>query len=314
MGSETQPGFEEIRCPGCGSGEGVPFVQGPDRMHPIPGVFRLVRCPVCDLVYQNPRPTFPLLQRHYPDEYVAYAAPTEGLTARLGWRYGIERYRRCRFVTRFQREGRLLDVGCATGQFLADMRDFGDWQLLGVEMNPRAALIARRRHGLPVVIARFEELELPPAAFDVVTLWDVLEHLPEPVARLRAVRESLKPDGWLFLSVPILDSLDARLFGGHWIGLDLPRHLQIFSHRSLRHMFRVTGFRIVATAYPTGSHYSFTQSLRLVLQRHVSRPRVREVLERWSYSLVLRGMLFPYFLLTETLGRGPIITVAARPV
>lgn len=314
--SEILPHFEAIRCPLCGSDETVTYLQGPDRMYPVPGTFRLARCLACDLVYQNPRLRPQTLARHYPDEYLAYTWPgrSESLMARLGWQYGFERYRRCRFVTRFKHGGRLLDVGCATGTFLADIRDFGNWQPLGVEMNPRAAAIARRRHGLDVVIARFEEMELPARTFDAVTLWDVLEHLPDPGARLRSIRRGLKLDGLLFLSVPVLDSLDARLFRRYWIGFDLPRHLQVFSRQSLTQMLDQAGFRIVATAHPTGSHYSFTQSLRLFLDAHVSNQRFHKALTRWSYSLAFRALLMPYFLMTEGLGLGASLTVAAQPV
>src|SRR5262249_12999095 len=137
-------------------------------------------------------------------------------------------------VRRERAAGRLLDVGCATGAFLRCAADAG-WEVVGVE--PAAALSAGAREVLAGrgegIGATLQDARLPPASFDAGTLWDVLEHVPDPVAFLRTGAALLKPGGHLYANVPDLDSLQARVLRGRW-PLLLPEHLTYFSRRSLR--------------------------------------------------------------------------------
>src|SRR5205085_8920272 len=107
-----------------------------------------------------------------------------------------------RYVERFRQAGRLLDVGCGTGLFLAEMQTSGRWQLSGLEPTHDAAAYVRRRLGIPVIEQLFEEADLPPASQDVITLWHVLEHVMSPMATLRKAGELLKPGGYLILAIP----------------------------------------------------------------------------------------------------------------
>ncbi len=305
-------GFETVGCPLCGSERWSTWLAGPDRAHPSPGHFTLVHCAACGLVFQNPRPSAAALSRYYPSDYMPYGADIgRSLAHRLGWRHGLELHRRCRFVARLKTAGELLDIGCATGTFLAGIEDYGAWRAWGIEPDLGAARRARAQ-GLDVVVARFEDMELAPGALDAVTLWDVLEHLPDPVDALRNVRRALRPDGLVVLNVPMLDSLDARLFGAYWCGLDLPRHLTLFDHATLWATLDKAGFIPVATGHPTGSHYSYTQSLRLWLQAHCP-GRPGAVLSRLTYSPALKAGLLPWSAAVEALGLGASLTVAARP-
>ncbi len=313
QGASPSNGFEWISCPLCGSTRSTEYLKGRDRVHAIPGSFTLVRCLNCRLVYQNPRPTAGQLERHYPRSYFPYQGPRRTLLKTLGWRHGYEQYRRCRFVAKYKKSGRLLDVGCAGGAFLGSISGFGDWEWLwGMEMDPFAAARSRRS-GHDVVIARAEEFALPPSTFDVVCLWDVLEHLPDPLARLQDVRASLAPGGMLFLSVPNLASLDAQLFGDCWIGLDLPRHLQVPSRTTIQLLLDRAGFEVAGVSFPTGSHYSFVASLELLVRERLDDSPAARKLCSLFWSGAAKALLAPYLLLVERLGRGAAISVAARP-
>jgi SAM-dependent methyltransferase len=138
--------------------------------------------------------------------------------------------------------GRLLDVGCGKGRFLAAARDAG-WQVLGVEFSPTSAAAARLAHGVDVVSGDFLEAPLE-GDFDVITMWHVLEHLPDPAAAIGRAAELLRPGGRLVVSVPNVDSLQARLGGERWFHLDLPRHLFHFGPRSLSAMVGRAGFHV----------------------------------------------------------------------
>lgn len=130
--------------------------------------------------------------------------------------------------------GRLLDVGCALGLFLRYATDAG-WETVGVE--PSRAFYERAKEILAgqgeLICATLEEACLPPSSFDVVTLWDVLEHVPNPVRFMQICGTLLKSGGHLFVNVPNLDSLQAYVFGARW-PLFLAEHLNYFNRNSLR--------------------------------------------------------------------------------
>jgi 2-polyprenyl-3-methyl-5-hydroxy-6-metoxy-1,4-benzoquinol methylase len=310
---DATPGdVETVDCPVCRGTITVPYYAGPDRAHDLPGWFLLVRCTTCDTVFQNPRPTARALARYYPPDYFPYAAaPRRSLAQRLGWRHGYELYRRCRFVRQHAAGGSLLDVGCATGTFLSAIRDFGAWQVWGIELSLGAARQARAR-GLDVVVARFEDIQLAAGSLDAVTLWDVLEHLPDPVDALGQIRAALRPGGHVFLNVPALDGWDARLFGAYWCGLDLPRHLTLFDRASMTRALAAAGLEAVAMGYPTGSHYSVTQSTRQLLAAHAAPGNWAATLAKLTEGPLAHVALAPYGWLAEGLGHGASLTVAAR--
>jgi SAM-dependent methyltransferase len=130
------------------------------------------------------------------------------------------------------RRGRLLDVGCSAGLF-AELARASGWDVLGIEPSRWLAARAEERLGGGVLCARFEEAALEPGSFDVVCLWDVLEHVPDPQAFLARAAAALRPGGLLALNVPNIRSWIARALGRRW-PLLLPEHLFFFSPASLR--------------------------------------------------------------------------------
>jgi len=141
--------------------------------------------------------------------------------------------------------GRLLDIGCSTGLFL-DLASLDGWDVWGVEPAEALASVARTRHGSRVLRSSFEEASLGAMSFEVVSLWDVLEHVHDPPAFVRRVAELLVPGGVLALNVPNLDSLVARLLRSRW-PLLLPEHLYYFTPRSLSRLLAEAGFTLEAS-------------------------------------------------------------------
>jgi SAM-dependent methyltransferase len=138
--------------------------------------------------------------------------------------------------------GRLLDVGCGKGHFLASARAAG-WDAVGLEYAQSSADEAKARYGLDVIVADYMTASLG-ERFDAVTMWHVLEHLPDPLSAIERARSLLVDDGRLLISVPNLSSLQARIFGPDWLHLDLPRHLFHFTPRSLERLLERGGFRV----------------------------------------------------------------------
>lgn len=148
--------------------------------------------------------------------------------------------------------GRALDVGCGDGKYLAWLRDVWGWQVYGVELSTAATRFAREVLQLDIQIGTLEDISFPAACFDLITMWDVLEHTPSPARELSEVVRVLKPGGTLRLVVPNIESWPARLFRGAWAPLSPPEHLFHFSQRTLRAYLEQAGLQ-VETIIPVGS-------------------------------------------------------------
>lgn len=307
--------METVDCILCGESETRLAFTGKDRLAVTADVFSIVRCQRCGLLYLNPRPTREEMGRYYPysqykDEFTPAIEDEPSVVTRLNRLYHMERI--CRAVERVKREGQLLDVGCATGSFLERMRRRGNWRVYGAEVNEEAAGYARDRFGLEIFRGELGAAGYPERSFDIVTLWNVLEHLHSPLDTLAEVRRLLRDDGVLILTVPNVDSLDARIFGNCWIGLDPPRHLYGFSARTVRQLLREAGLATTEIRFITGSYHSFTASLRLAVSNRSWPRRRKAIVQRIVASLPTHVLLLPYLRATEWSGRGAILTVYAR--
>jgi SAM-dependent methyltransferase len=139
--------------------------------------------------------------------------------------------------------GRLLDVGCATGNFLSLVKERG-WEIWGVEFNPHAAATAARRLNAEVLPGDLVDLDLPRERFDVVTLFHVIEHVIDPRRTVGKIREVLKRNGRLVLETPDFGSKSARRMGAKWPHVKPREHLYYFDEQSLRKLLSEEGFQI----------------------------------------------------------------------
>jgi GT2 family glycosyltransferase/SAM-dependent methyltransferase len=231
------------RCPVCEAAERSLMFEGSDRLHDLPGRFPVVRCHTCQSAYLAQRPVD--LGAYYPVE--SYAAYAEANTRRhfsrgFGRGYGLRQRQRLLAKLR-PAGGTLLDVGCGAGDFLAEMQAGGQWQVVGLEPNAEAARVAREKRGLDVRVGQLPDATLSAQMFDVITLWHVLEHVPDPESVMAEVRRLLSPHGVVVVGVPLGDSIEARWFGSNWAGYDVPRHLMTFNRSSLARFGGRTGFQ-----------------------------------------------------------------------
>lgn len=309
-----------VACPLCGGRRSERILRAGDYMHRLPGSFFLARCESCGLLFQNPRPPRESIDRYYPDSYGSYGSAAQGLHAQPGLRGVMVRRaqgRRARLLDRHvapisSRPRRLLDVGCASGLFLEAMQGRPGWEVEGVEPNARAARAVSERLGVPVHAGPFEEARFPEAAFDAATLWDVLEHLYDPLASLREVRRILRPGGALFLRVPNAASYVARLFGRYWSGYDLPRHMTVFTPRTLARALAAAGFHELLLSYPSGSYLAALHSLRFALDDGRLPPARAAAIHRALQSPALRAVAWPPLALADRLLGGSNIEVLVR--
>jgi 2-polyprenyl-3-methyl-5-hydroxy-6-metoxy-1,4-benzoquinol methylase len=153
--------------------------------------------------------------------------------------------KRLKEVERFSNgPGRILDYGCAIGLFVKVARDAG-WTAKGIERSAWAVAYGRKAWGLDIVNSDGTDDPFVGESFDVVTLWDVIEHVQSPATLMKQVRRWLRPDGLLLLNTVNSSSLGAKLAGQQWRHMYPPGHLQYFSRRSLTYLLQDNGFRIV---------------------------------------------------------------------
>jgi 2-polyprenyl-3-methyl-5-hydroxy-6-metoxy-1,4-benzoquinol methylase len=214
----------------------------------------------CGLVYLSPQPTeADLLARSSGYQAMMRRTMQELRASRVG-RLGLRLIRNAHTPPTTAR-GRVLDIGCSWGDYLAYMRRLG-WETHGLELDAEAAHHAREDHGLDVSIGRAEDRlpDYPNDSFDVVTMWHLLEHVDNPSLVLAEVYRVLRPGGMLLVEVPNFDSFWARVLGRDWHALEPPFHLYHFSPHTLRRHLIKAGFhvtKIQAVAEPTVTIWSW---------------------------------------------------------
>lgn len=161
-------------------------------------------------------------------------------------------------------QGSLLDVGCGNGQFLQNMKNLG-WEVKGVEIDERAVTTARKFLGLDVISGTLENAQFPDNFFDIVTVSHVIEHLYDPINFLGECRRVLKPGGKLVLLTPNINSFCHKMFKQSWRGVEIPRHLMLFSLPTLEACARKAHFDTVvinSTARMAAYIYSESKSTK----------------------------------------------------
>ena len=167
----------------------------------------------------------------------------------------------------------LLDVGANFGYFVKEAATCFD--AIGIEPSARAVEWAQAHLNAPLLAG---SIDAPPAdfraRFDVLTMFDVIEHVPDPRAALERCRECLKDGGRLFLSTPDAGSVMARLLGRQWYYVDLIQHISLFSEANLRRLLAETGFAVVDTRR-FGRRYRFSYIERRLRQLSADTPVLR---------------------------------------
>ena len=203
--------WETVPCPLCGTAEDREFLRttGNDGRD-----YRLGQCTSCGMVHTNPRPDDSSIGVFYPSDYSPYQPATfkreksaRSLSDRIPLRAG----------------GTLLDYGCGSGKFAARMLGRG-WNAIGMDFSEHAVAAARKNFNLNAIRGTLPHPMVAPESVDAFTMRAVLEHVHQPRTLLTSAFETLRPGGWLYLSVPNIASWGFRRFGGLWYGLDVPRH------------------------------------------------------------------------------------------
>ena len=230
--AEPASGGEPEACPVC-AGEGTAWFEKRGHL--------LFRCTRCDTGYlpRSAQPDDPsvLYSSAYFEGETEHGYPTYRRDVELARRNFAQRLA---WIERLHPPGRVLDVGAAYGYFLEAARTRG-WQAEGVEIAPDCAAEAERTSGAKVVAGDFMEVPLE-SGFDVITMFDVLEHIADPMGALRRAHELLAPGGLVVVETGDWQSTWARALGARWYFFDPPQHVVYFSAESLERAMRRAGF------------------------------------------------------------------------
>jgi 2-polyprenyl-3-methyl-5-hydroxy-6-metoxy-1,4-benzoquinol methylase len=203
--------------------------------------FQIIKCQNCGLVITNPQPNAEILGNYYlSDNYISHSNQAKSILDKL---YILVRKftltQKLKLVLQYSSKALLLDYGCGTGEFISTCKSNG-WRTIGVEPSINA-----RQKALSTDENIYESLEhVPDKKIDVITLWHVLEHVPDINGLLQQLYKMLTKNGTIFIAVPNYESYDADVYKEFWAAYDVPRHLWHFSKSSLEKLLANNSLKI----------------------------------------------------------------------
>ena len=261
MNYNERKAIEFVSCNLCNSNSTKPLMK-------ING-FHIVKCRNCKLAYVNPRLKPVSLHKIYNKNYYKNPAFNGAKSSFCGYMEYLQEKdfivatfkKRLDQIENYLKGGKLLDVGCAYGFFLELAKKNG-WQVQGTEISEAAYMYAKNKLKLPVLNKALEEAEFKNESYDVVTLFDVIEHLPSPNAAIKEIRRILKPNGLLVITTPDIGSLSAKLLGRNWEEIKRVReHIYFFSRSTLKSMLELNNFKVLRTE-SAGRYFSVESAIK----------------------------------------------------
>jgi 2-polyprenyl-3-methyl-5-hydroxy-6-metoxy-1,4-benzoquinol methylase len=230
-----------VNCPVCNSVELLSSFQITDYSI-SKEVFNTSVCNECEFLFTNPRPNQDGISKYYEStEYISHSNTKRGLTNKIYQvvrQYSIKK--KIDLVASYNDAGKILDIGCGTGEFLSSCKKRG-WITKGIEPNDKARSYSHSEYGLDV-INESEIIHIPSGSFETITMWHVLEHVHHLKKRIEEVSLILKNRGIAVVAVPNHESFDASHYGKYWAAYDIPRHLYHFSAANIKQLFNQYNF------------------------------------------------------------------------
>jgi 2-polyprenyl-3-methyl-5-hydroxy-6-metoxy-1,4-benzoquinol methylase len=223
-------------CPVCGYQKIYAWMDVFDQLVKTKKRYNVKKCGKCGLFFVDPQPKN--LSSLYPEEkYVFYSEKKNNNQNKYSlikplWRLIIRIiYGKNAWLIKNKNKQTLLDIGCASGDYLKQMENTG-WEVTGVEPSKKATLNAKKL-GLMVINSTFEKAKIK-KKFDLITLRYVIEHFKNPIQALKKANKMIKPNGVIILSTPNTDSVEFKIFKQNWGAFEVPRHLFLFNKKNIK--------------------------------------------------------------------------------
>ncbi|MBR9705525.1 class I SAM-dependent methyltransferase [Candidatus Pacearchaeota archaeon] len=289
--------MESVTCNLCGSNNLKPVLKTKDYRFQIDNkLFQIVKCKNCDLKFLNPRPNEKEIKKYYPDD--------------IKWEKEEPKVQNEKYsIIKNLKKGKILDIGCAKGEFLSFLKNKG-YDVYGVEPSADSKIAEKKGIKVKNSISDFKK-----NFFDIITMWQVIEHLHNPNETLKKINHLLKKDGNLVISTLNMESSEAKFFKKHWFHLDIPRHLYFFSPKTLKKLLQKNGFKIIKIKHfsKQHSHAGIIFSLKNILINPKSRKtKIEENKGKNHLFTLCKLVVYPLSVFQATLKKGPIITIVAK--
>jgi len=209
--------------------------------------FQLVFDEVLEMYKTEPQPSLEKLASYYESEdYISHTDAKRNLFEKVyHWVRSYMLSKKMSLVLRHTKSDgkKLLDIGCGTGDFLTVAKKYY-WEIAGIEPDAQARTIASKKTGIEIQndawLSKIED-----HSFDAITMWHVLEHVPNLEEQIQTLKRILKPNGSIFIAVPNFKSHDATHYKEFWAAYDVPRHLWHFSQTSIKTLFQREQMKVV---------------------------------------------------------------------
>ena len=315
-------------CAGCGSEQSKVFLSGRSLNWAPDQKFTLVQCNDCGLIRLRERVAKEEVSARYSYGFTGCRSSLflYPYLRVMDYFMGLRR----RKVEQCCPNGRILDIGCGEGLFLKHMCRH-NWESWGVDASSCALSCVAQDANIRLQCGSPEEAVLPAEYFDAVTFWHSFEHMEKPIQVLKEAYGVLKDNGILLISVPHIESFEARFFRQNWFGFEVPGHKFFYSERTLKRMLENNNFEVLGVSknsleynYPffAQSFFNFLGGEFNFLQKSFKgfRDKREKPIVRRAYTILLIAALFPLsvflatgaYLVYSAINNGPVLEVRAR--
>lgn len=300
--------MQKKTCNICGSAANKIILKGKDRLHKTnEKIFNLVRCNQCGLVRIDPPPNSQELKKYYPTTYGPHQVDQKIFTDGPIISFLRNFFRQFRkssdhFLKKKFDESvfNYLDFGCGSGMHLKNIRaEHPQWNIVGLDNSTQACNVARKE-GFTVYCGDIENISLPKNYFNIINMGHVIEHVSNPRFVLEELYSSIKLGGKIIIGTPNFASVSAQLFGSYWYALDVPRHLYLFTPKTLTCLLLEIGFQDIKITYDRGPKVFIRSVYHLIGKKDY---RINPILWR---------MLYPFSNILSKFGATSMMTVIAN--
>ena len=327
--------LETTNCNLCGSRDYEVCLKNVKELYVgLDEFFDVVQCKKCGFKFTNPRPTQATMNYFYPD-ISGYYTPTETddkrpdtfrkkiykgiLKNHYGYPFAANvpavltypiyllfwRKISMRFLPRYVKGGKLLDIGCSWGGYLSKMKELG-WDTYGVEMNSKIVDYAKENLGLQNIYnGLIEEIEFDRKYFSAVNMSMILEHTYNPLGVLRKVNYIMKNNGQLIITTPDISGFEANTFKDKFYGIQVPQHLNHFTPNTIKLVLSKAGFKIEKMI-----HHNFDRDI----VGSLSYSRNKRFFRFVSNKIVRKTLVNLFVNFLSLIGKSSRITVYARKI